>query len=342
VSYENLIIILLNSNTMDVLNRLRGERSKSSEAVDNKSIGDSRSTNSIVISNGATVEVDERSSYEDDDEVDARSILSDARSLRSVRSRQSVLPSNGDLRKSSDEIDHEKKSILKNPNVKPSYKLKNDIKSVLLMSGKPEIQDVNTRYNRTRRYDTAGKYRIGPTFITKARLSYLDAHKPAKLSVVPDPSFKSLEFGLLTYLWTFTDQHDKTEIDLAFLQSLINSGVDINCADEYGQTALHAMVRDWHPDVVLFAVKNNADVNAADKRGRSPLHLAAAINTVEIAKILCMHGGKIQVSYISFANFKKLYYLLLGRPLGIALKRRFEDVSFELVKGFKKQCYSGS
>ena len=282
---------------MDVLNRLRGgDRSKSSESVnDNKSTTSrARSANSVVISNGTVVDTDQRSVYEEDDEVDCRSILSDARSLRSARSRQSIAPSNGDLRqRSPDESEHEKKSILKNPNVKPSHKLKNDIKSVLLMSDKPEIQDVNTRYNRTRRYDTAGKYRIGPTFITKARLSYLDAHKPAKLSVVPDPSFKSLEFGLLTYLWTFTDQHDKTEIDLAFLQSLINSGVDINCADEYGQTALHAIVRDWHPDVVLFAVKNNADVNAADKRGRSPLHLAAAINSVEIAKILCMHGGKI-------------------------------------------------
>ena len=106
-----------------------------------------------------------------------------------------------------EDLSQQTKSILK-PSVKPSYKLKNDIKSVLLMSSKQEIQDVNTRFNRTRRYDTAGKYRIGPTFITKARLSYLDANKPAKLSVIPDPSFKSLEFGLLTYLWTFTDQHD--------------------------------------------------------------------------------------------------------------------------------------
>lgn len=249
---------------------------------------------------------------------DARSVISDVRSLKSFKSsrqssihkhprdiRQTPKPqiafsdqspqqqpqpnSKEDSKMHGDDL-QQTKSILK-PSVKPSYKLKNDIKSVLLMSSKQEIQDVNTRFNRTRRYDTAGKYRIGPTFITKARLSYLDANKPAKLSVIPDPSFKSLEFGLLTYLWTFTDQHDKTEIDLAFLQSLINSGVDINAADEYGQTALHAIVRDWHPDVVSFIIRNNADVNKADKWGRTPLHLAAAINSVEIAKLLCLSGG---------------------------------------------------
>ena len=45
----------------------------------------------------------------------------------------------------------------------------------------------------------------------------------------------NLEFGLLTYLWTFTDQHDKQEIDLGFLKSLIDSGVNINAVDQHGK-----------------------------------------------------------------------------------------------------------
>ena len=101
--------------------------------------------------------------------------------------------------------------------ITPSYKNKQNIKSVLLLSAKQSTQDVNEQYCRTRRYDTAGKYRIGPTFITKAKLGYLDEHKPGKLSVLPDESHgNNLEFGLLTYLWTFTDQHDKQEIDLYY------------------------------------------------------------------------------------------------------------------------------
>ena len=280
---------------MDVMKKLRGGSNKS--ATPSPTHHDVEA--STVVGNPAAIEED-NSIYDETDVEDAISVLSEPRSHKSSRSLVSrpASSTNGHTPSGyhSDEPDKKeentKKSILKQSTVKPSYKLKNDIKSVLLMSSKQEIQDVNTRFKRTRRYDTAGKYRIGPTFITKARLSYLDANKPAKLSVIPDPSFKSLEFGLLTYLWTFTDQHDKTEIDLAFLQSLINSGVDINAADEYGQTALHAMVRDWHPDVVSFIVRNNADVNKADKWGRTPLHLAAAINSVEIAKILCLSGGK--------------------------------------------------
>lgn len=288
--------------------------------VNNKSNNSSDSErtrkNADVESNGVLNEGYTGQHQDDPDLEDARSVISDARSLKTFKpgkqskdtrhtpksqiafsdqqkhQHQQLNSSKENSKMHGEDLSQQTKSILK-PSVKPSYKLKNDIKSVLLMSSKQEIQDVNTRFNRTRRYDTAGKYRIGPTFITKARLSYLDANKPAKLSVIPDPTFKSLEFGLLTYLWTFTDQHDKTEIDLAFLQSLINSGVDINAADEYGQTALHAIVRDWHPDVVSFIIRNNADVNKADKWGRTPLHLAAAINSVEIAKILCLSGGKI-------------------------------------------------
>ena len=96
-------------------------------------------------------------------------------------------------------------------------------------------EDVNGDYCRTRRYDTAGKYRIGPTFITKTKLGYMDKNKPGKLSVKPDDNNGNKEFGLLTYLWTFTDQHDKTEIDLRFLKSLVDSGVNINSRDEHGK-----------------------------------------------------------------------------------------------------------
>lgn len=132
--------------------------------------------------------------------------------------------------------------------------------------------------------------------ILKAKLGYLDEHKPGKLSVLPDDSHgNNLEFGLLTYLWTFTDQHDKQEIDLGFLKSLVDSGVNINSRDEHGQTILHAIVRDWHPDVALFAIRHNADINAQDHYGRSPLHLAAALNSLEMVRLLLMNGADVNL-----------------------------------------------
>ena len=188
----------------------------------------------------------------------------------------------------------------KDKKIAPSYRTKKQLKSVLIQSTKAEVLNVNDRYNRARRYDAAGKYRIGPSFITKNRLAYLDENKPAKLSVVPEQS-KSLEFGMLTYLSTFTDQHDKQEIDLSFLQSLIDSDVEINYQDQHGQTLLHAIVRDWHPDVAVFALRNNANVNAQDKNGRTPLHLAAALNCVDMVRQLLLHGGKPNIIYHPFS-----------------------------------------
>ena len=124
----------------------------------------------------------------------------------------------------------------------------------------------------------------------------MDENKPGKLSVVPDESRTSnLEFGLLTYLWTFTDQHDKHVIDLVFLKSLVDSGVSINSRDQHGQTILHAIVRDWHSDVALFLIRSNADVNAQDQHGRSPLHLAAALNNLEMVEVLLRNGANVNI-----------------------------------------------
>ena len=53
-----------------------------------------------------------------------------------------------------------------------------------------------------------------------------------------------------------------------FLKSLVDSGVSINSRDQYGQTILHAIVRDWHSDVALFLIRNNANVDVQDQHGR--------------------------------------------------------------------------
>ena len=61
------------------------------------------------------------------------------------------------------------------------------------------------------RYDNTGEYRIGPTFVTASRLYDMEKNKPGRLAVSMEPEMDTanLEFGLLTYLWTFTDQHDR-------------------------------------------------------------------------------------------------------------------------------------
>lgn len=156
------------------------------------------------------------------------------------------------------------------------------------------VMFLNQIYCRTRRCDSGGKYRIGPTFITKSKLTDMKESKPGRLSLVFDSNedpMKKSKSALLIYLYSFTERPDKTEIDLMFFKSLLDLGIDINATDENGQTALHAIVRDWHADVAYFAIKNKANVNAQDKFGRTPLHLASAVDNTEVARMLILHGA---------------------------------------------------
>ena len=170
----------------------------------------------------------------------------------------------------------------------PSYALQNQIQSALALYAKP-ILDVNQIYRRTRRYDVSGDVKI---FEPKTKIRQVDKNKPCMLNLGEHEEFMvNPDFALLKYFWMFQDQIDKEEIDLNFIKSLVDTGVDINTRDEFGQTVLHAIVRDWHADVALFAVRHNADVNVQDNYGRTPLHLAAALKYADTAKILLKNGA---------------------------------------------------
>ncbi len=55
---------------------------------------------------------------------------------------------------------------------------------------------------------------------------------------------------------------------------------------------LHAIARDWHVDVVKYALEHGANINKADVFGRTPLHLAAAVDYHEMVEYLVLNGGK--------------------------------------------------
>ncbi len=60
----------------------------------------------------------------------------------------------------------------------------------------------------------------------------------------------------------------------------------------YGQTALHAIARDWHVDVVKYVLGKGAIINKQDLYGRTPLHLASAVDYHEMVEFLVLNGGK--------------------------------------------------
>lgn len=160
-----------------------------------------------------------------------------------------------------------------------------------IVSEKPEPPvNYNAIYNNKRRYDLESKYRIGPIAIDQERLEKTGRSKPGKLKV-PFGYENSTSVGLLTYFWAFTNSLDKKDIDLNLIKKTLDHGTDINTRDDLGQTILFAIVRDWHVDVTLFAIRYGADVNAQDDYGRSPLHLASALNYLNVAEVLLQHGA---------------------------------------------------
>ncbi|EHA18594.1 hypothetical protein ASPNIDRAFT_143906, partial [Aspergillus niger ATCC 1015] len=58
------------------------------------------------------------------------------------------------------------------------------------------------------------------------------------------------------------------------VQFLLIQGVDVNCADGWGRTALHYAVRAAHVDIVTQLLAAGAEIGARDHHGQSPLHVA--------------------------------------------------------------------
>lgn len=82
--------------------------------------------------------------------------------------------------------------------------------------------------------------------------------------------------------------------------ALIRSGADINSADDYGQTVLHAAARDWSPDVARFLLDNGADINKADVYGRTPIFTAILLDYPEMIELLASRGGMLSLTYTQF------------------------------------------
>ena len=55
--------------------------------------------------------------------------------------------------------------------------------------------------------------------------------------------------------------NEEDKVDLIFIESLLTAGADINVGDKYNQTIMHAIVKDWHPDIVKYAISRGADIN---------------------------------------------------------------------------------
>jgi ankyrin repeat protein len=61
------------------------------------------------------------------------------------------------------------------------------------------------------------------------------------------------------------------------IKMLIASGVDVNAANDLGQTAMHFAAQKGSEKVIEFLAENGAKIDAQDKRGKTPLDIASGI-----------------------------------------------------------------
>lgn len=86
---------------------------------------------------------------------------------------------------------------------------------------------------------------------------------------------------LLTYV-----ERALSEVDLDVVKHLVAKGVDINYADEYGNTVLSFVVRSAKLDIVKYLIERGANTNAIDKFGDTVL--MEAIYTGELNRVKCL------------------------------------------------------
>lgn len=85
------------------------------------------------------------------------------------------------------------------------------------------------------------------------------------------------------------------ELDLQFIESLLQRGADVNSTDQYGQTLMHEAARAWHKDVVKFLLHHGAAINQEDMYGRTPLHVACAVNYGDMVAYLLKRGADMHL-----------------------------------------------
>ncbi len=76
---------------------------------------------------------------------------------------------------------------------------------------------------------------------------------------------------------------------------LLDSGANVNAADETGQTALFSAVTQGKVDLVKMLIERGAKVNIKDARQFSPITLAAAMGNAAMVEALAGAGADLNV-----------------------------------------------
>lgn len=81
----------------------------------------------------------------------------------------------------------------------------------------------------------------------------------------------------------------------SILKWLLKAGIEPDCRNHDGETALHRAVEFRHLKLVQYLLRHRAHVNAKDKHGTTPLHLATRLGFTEIAGELLINAADVNV-----------------------------------------------
>ena len=129
--------------------------------------------------------------------------------------------------------------------------------------------------------------------------------------------------------------------DIDILNFLLNTGLDINCADIWGQTVLHHAVEKNRKKLVKALVECGADVNVKDSVGRQPVHIAAEKGWDVICNWLITRGANINAQdkyqstplhFAAMTNKAPVAHLLIKAGCDVALRDACGQTAEEVAK----------
>ncbi|KAM8881502.1 protein phosphatase 1 regulatory subunit 16A isoform 1-T2 [Synchiropus picturatus] len=90
----------------------------------------------------------------------------------------------------------------------------------------------------------------------------------------------------------------KEEVMLADIQTLIQSGADLNAQDENGATLLHIASANGYVSVGELLLERKAQVEVKDSDGWTPLHAAACWGHIQMVELLVAHEASLNAKSV--------------------------------------------
>lgn len=100
--------------------------------------------------------------------------------------------------------------------------------------------------------------------------------------------------------------------DLSKLNSLLESGIDVNQQDSNGVTALHNSASQGHSEITKTLLAKGAEVDPRTKNSQTPLIYAVQQGHLEVVKLLLAHGADVNAKELSIGSFPLNEAIMLG------------------------------